>query len=301
LSPPRLSTIVVAWRSGDDVAALARTLPRDPRFELIVVDNGGGAPAAAEGITVLAPGTNLGFAGGCNAGARAARGDLLLFLNPDARAEPGALEALLDGFARHPDAAGLVPRLVGEEGEAQGGWQLRALPGALSLLAHAFFWDPRRGARREPAAGSPVGQPAAAALALRRAAFEAVGGFDAAYWPAWFEDVDLARRLADRGARLLYLPSALFRHRIGSSLPSLGYGGFLESYDRNLRRYLARHHGRLWAAAFTALVPAGALARLALLPLKRPARTASRGEAARALLHVSRAALAGFPEPERRA
>jgi GT2 family glycosyltransferase len=298
LSAPSLSVVVVSWHGGRDVAALAASLPRDPRFELVVVDNGGGV-AAGPGMTVLAPGSNLGFAGGCNAGARAARGARLLFLNPDARAEPGALAALEEGFARWPEAAGLVPRLVGEDGAAQRAWQLRALPGAAALLGHAFFFEPRGGPRGEPAAGTAIGQPAAAALALRRAAFEAVGGFDERYWPAWFEDVDLARRLAARGERLLYCPTARFRHRIGSSVPALGYGGFLESYDRNLARYLARHHGRRWAAAFAALVPVGALLRLALLPLRRPRRAASRREAARALVRVARAALAGFPEPER--
>ena len=77
----------------------------------------------------------------------------------------------------------------------------------------------------EPAAGAPIEQPAAAALALRRSVFEAVDGFDERYFPAWFEDVDLARRLADRGERMLYLPAALCRHRQGSSVGALGYGG----------------------------------------------------------------------------
>jgi GT2 family glycosyltransferase len=298
---PRLSVVVVSWGSGADAVALAEAMPRDPRFELVVVDNGGGGELAglapAPGRAILAGGGNLGFAGGSNRGARAARGELLLFLNPDARPEPGSLAALVDGFAHRPDAAGLVPRLVGFDGRPQCAWQLRPLPGPAALLAHAFFWNPAPGARREPPAGTPVAQPAAAALALRRAVFEAVGGFDEGYWPAWFEDVDLARRLAGRGARLLYHPDAVFRHRIGSSVSALGYGAFLEAYDRNLARYLDRHHGRGWARAFTALVPVAALARLALLPLRRPARAASRREAARALLRVARAALGGFPPP----
>lgn len=299
MSAPELSAVVVAWRAREDALALAAAFPADPRFELVIVDNSGEitAPAGGSGrVALVAPGRNLGFAAGSNAGARAARAPRLLFLNPDARPAPGALERLLDAFARHPEAAGQAPRLVGEDGAPQWGWQLKPLPSPWALLAHAFFWNPTRGPRREPAAGSVVEQPAAAALALTRAAFDAVGGFDEGYYPAWFEDVDLARRLAARGLRVVYAPESVFVHRGGGSVPALGYGGFLAAYDRNLARYLRRHHGRAWELAFRALVPVGALARLVLLPLRRPRRAATRGEAAAALLSAARGAAAGWPD-----
>ncbi|MCB9378291.1 MAG: glycosyltransferase [Holophagales bacterium] len=296
MSAPRLTTVVVVWRSGADAGELARAFPRDPRFELVLVDNGGEIDLDERpGRRILRPGRNLGFAGGSNLGARAAAGDLLLFLNPDARPLEGALERLLEGFEARPEAAGLVPRLVSPDGTSQAAWQLRPLPGAASLVAHAFFWNPSRGPASEPPAGSRIAQPAAAALALRRSAFEAVGGFDERFHPAWFEDVDLARRLDAAGQPLLYHPEATFSHRIGSSLPALGYGGFLIAYDRSLERYLTIHHGRAWALAFRALVPIGALLRLLLVPLVKPARAATRAQAATALVEVAKSALAGFP------
>jgi len=294
---PALATIVVSWHSRDELARLLTALPRESWHETVVVDNAGDLdPAEIEhaGARLLRPGRNLGFAGGSNAGARASRAPLLLFLNPDARPLGDAIAALRAGFDRRPEASGLVPRLVGLDGGPQCRWQLAPLPGPWALLAHAFFWNPVPGPRQEPAAGTPVAQPAAAALALRREAFEAVGGFDEGYWPAWFEDVDLALRFSRRGQRLLYWPEASFEHRVGSSIPALGYGRFLASYDRNLARYLARHHGRGWALAFRILVPAGAILRLALLPLRRPQRAASRREAARALWSVARGALDGW-------
>jgi GT2 family glycosyltransferase len=298
---PALSTIVVSWRSGADVARLAAAFPdaaaTGGRHELVVVDNAGEPELARlerPGVHVVAAGGNLGFAGGCNLGARRSAAPLLLFLNPDAAPVADALDRLVDGFAARPDAAGLVPRLVGEDGRPQSDWQLRELPSAPALLAHAFFWDPaRRAARQE---GATIGQPAAAALALRRAVFERLGGFDERFAPAWFEDVDLARRLADAGERLLYWPAATFRHRIGSSLPALGYGNFLRAYDRNLARYLRLHHGRGWELAFRLLVPIGALARLAALPLRRPRRAPSRRVAAAALLGAARGAFDGWAE-----
>ena len=295
-----LSTIVVSWRSSADVVRLVASFPAGARHELVVVDNAGEselARLAAPSLRVIAPGRNLGFAGGCNLGARASTAPRLLFLNPDAEPVDDALDRLLEGFALRGDAAGLVPRLVGDAGEPQASWQLRELPGPARLLAHAFFWNPGR-RRREPAPGTPIGQPAAAALALRRDAFESIGGFDERFAPAWFEDVDLARRLAAAGKSLLYWPAATFRHRVGSSVATLGYGRFLRIYDRNLARYLRIHHGRGWELAFRALVPIGALARLAALPLRRPLRATSRRSAAADLLDAARAAFEGWSERE---
>ena len=300
MTPPELSLVVVAWHARDDVHALAAELPADPRFELVVVDNSGDLTAAetADGrIRFLAPGRNLGFAAGSNAGARAARASWLLFLNPDARPRPGALAELLAARDRWPDAAGLVPRLVGEDGASQRRWQLKPLPSPVALLAHAFFWDPTRGPDRDPEAGSAIEQPAAAALVLSRTTFERVGGFDDGYFPAWFEDVDLARRLDALGLRLRFVPGAEIVHRGGASVSTLGYGAFLAAYDRNLARYLRRHHGRGWELAFRTLVPPGALARIALLPLRRPRRAASRREAASALWRLATGAVSGWRLP----
>lgn len=301
MTEPELSVVVVAWHAREDALALASEFADDPRLELVIVDNSGdvtvGGAASVDGgrVRLIVPGRNLGFGAGSNLGARAARSSRLLLLNPDARPRPGALGRLLEAFARWPEAAGFAPRLVDADGASQWRWQLKPLPGPGALLAHAFFWNPTRGPRREPAAGAAVGQPAAAALALRRAVFERVGGFDERFHPAWFEDVDLARRLAAAGERILYAPDAEFVHRGGSSVASLGYGPFLVAYDRNLARYLRRHHGRGWELAFRTLVPLGALARLALLPLRRPRRATSRREAAAGLWRLAAGAAAGWP------
>lgn len=293
----RLTGIVVHWRNEEPLAELTAAWPRDPRFELVVVDNGSTAPLALGPARLIQPGRNLGFAGGANAGAAEARGEILLILNPDAVPEAGALDRLLDGFEAHPEAAGLAPRLVGPDGKSQAGWQLRRLPSPWQLLLQAFPIAGSSEAGPEPPAGSPVEQPAAAALALRRSVFEAVGGFDAEFHPAWFEDVDLAARLKQAGYVLLYWPAATFRHGLGSTVPRLGYGRFLWIYYRNLTRYLRRHHGPLWSlAARVALVP-GMAVRLILLPLRRPRRASSRSEAWRGLLTVLAGTLTGWRRP----
>lgn len=297
---PELSLVVVHWRAEADLARLVAAIPDEPRFELVVVDNGAKAPLPSLGrARLVRPGSNVGFAGGANLGASVARAPLLLLLNPDACPEPGALASLLAGFAAYPDAAGLAPRLVGTDGASQAAWQLRALPRPGQLLAHALFRDATRGATAEPPEGTPVAQPAAAALALRRGVWERLGGLDPGFHPAWFEDVDLARRLAAAGEVVRYWPAATFRHGLGGSVAPLGYGAFLWCYSRNLCAYLEKHHGGGWALLARALLVAGALARTLLLPLRRPRRARSRGGAAAGLASTALGAISGWRWPRR--
>lgn len=295
---PELTGVVVHWRNEELLGELAAAWPEDPRFELLVVDNGSSKPLPA-GARVVRPGRNLGFAGGANAGAAEAQGEILLIMNPDAVPESGALDRLLEGFARHPEAAGLAPRLLGPAGEPQAAWQLRRLPSAWACLLQTLPLPAVPLSVPEPAAGTAVEQPAAAALALRREAFARIGGFDAGFHPAWFEDVDLARRLRQAGLPILYWPAATFRHRLGSTVAGLGYGPFLYVYYRNLVRYLGKHHGRAWAAAARAALVPGILLRLLLLPLRRPRRAASRREALSGLLAALAGALSGWRRPRR--
>ena len=290
MQPPQLSGVVVHWRNEELLARLTASWPRDPRFELIVVDNGSSGPLELGPARLVQPKGNLGFGGGANAGAAEARGAILLILNPDAIPETGALDRLLEGFEAFPDAAGLAPKLVGPGGEPQAGWQLRRLPSPWRLFLQTF---PFAGMPEEdePESGAPVEQPAAAALALRREAFL---GFDDCFYPAWFEDVDLALRMKKAGLVLRYWPAAVFRHELGSTVSRLGYGRFLWIYYRNLTHYLRKHHGPFWPLAARIALISGVLIRLALLPLHRPRRAASRAEAFRGLIGVLAGALRGW-------
>ncbi|MEM7586234.1 MAG: glycosyltransferase family 2 protein [Acidobacteriota bacterium] len=294
---PSLSAVVVHWRDEQHLGELVAAWPRDSSFELLVVDNSQTLGELPPPARRLVPDRNLGFAGGVNFGTRAAGAPWILILNADTRPEDDALSQLVAATQEFPEAAGIVPALFGPDGESQHRWQLQPLPSPGILTLQTLLLSKPRGPEEPPARGSAIEQPAAAALALRKDVLDELGGFDEGFSPAWFEDVDIARRLARAGQRLIYEPRSRFRHAGGATVPTLGYGPFLWIYNRNLLRYLRLHHGRGWATLAGVTLPLGMLLRLAALPLRRPRRAASRWRAAVGLLAVVAGALSGWRWP----
>src|SRR5262245_44049521 len=128
--PLGISVVIVNWNGGDALLACVASLAAEasPQAstvqEVIVVDNAssdGSAVAARDAcpwLTVIDSGANLGFAAGANLGADHARGEVIVFVNPDARVAPGAVAALVGALAELPGAGiaggGLVdPREIG--------------------------------------------------------------------------------------------------------------------------------------------------------------------------------------------
>lgn len=277
----RVSAVVVTWNSASHVLDAVRSLP--PDVPAVVVDNAsadGSAEAARQaGARVLEAGANLGFGPACNLGAEAAApSETILLLNPDAALVDGraALDALLLELDRDPAVAAAAPALTGDGQEF---FQLRKLPTLGSLAREALLVNrlfPRnRGLLAERYLDRPrdvpfdVEQPAAAALLVKRGVFVALKGFDPAFAPAWFEDVDLCARILGAGGRIRFVPSARATHVGGTTMNALPYRDFLPVYTRNLLRYLSRHAGTPTRLGARALLLLGTLLRLALLPFVR--------------------------------
>ncbi len=272
-----LSIVVVTYNSAaflpDCLASLAGT-----SAELIVVDNAssdGSAELAGSAlcgrVCVLANVRNLGFAAAANQGARAATGDLVLFLNPDTVLLEG-LEALEARLRERPDAGAAAGLLVEENGKPQRGFSVRRFPGFFSLAFEVLGWN-----RIWP--GNPVNrryrcldlsldetaeveQPAGACLMIKKEVLEQVGMFDENFYPLWFEDVDLCLRLCRAGFRTLIEPGCRFRHRGGHSLETVPFEQRQLFWYRNLFYYVEKHLGSAAALAMRALVCAGACARM---------------------------------------
>lgn len=251
-----VDAVVVRYRGGDEVARCLASLrehggPRLHRTAL--VDSGshdGGEQRLAEAfpeVTVVSLEENLSFAHAANEGVSCLDAEYLLLLNPDAEVTAGCVDRLAEVLDRRPGVAGVVPLLVEPDGRLQYRWQLRRLPGAARLAlglsgAPAF--------RKPPVEAAAVAQPAASCWLIRRSAWEALNGFDEDFAPAWWEDVDLCRRLQrglERGELpvrkgFVVNPQARAVHIGGSSVSAIGDQAFLAAYFTNLARYVRRHH-----------------------------------------------------------
>ena len=125
----RSSVVIVNWNAGPALLDCLASVPAGGAgvLETIVVDNAssdGSLAAARErhpGVRVVETGANLGFAAGANRGAAVARGDALVFLNPDARVEAGAIDGLVAALAATPGAGIAGGGLVGADGRWQPG------------------------------------------------------------------------------------------------------------------------------------------------------------------------------------
>ena len=225
----------------------------------IVVDNASsdGTVAAIRerrpDVEVVDLGHQVGFAAACNRGADRGRSPLILFLNSDILALDGAVEVLVDELEAHPEAVAAGGRLVDPGTLAtQHRYGPKPFPTlatfAVRLSGAEQLWPSNpwtaQHVRRPPdeRATSRVDQPAGACLLVRRRVFDALGGFDEGFW-FWYEDVDLARRLADRGA-LLYVPGAVFEHVGGASFAGWGRAQSVRSLTHGIVHYADLHFSR---------------------------------------------------------
>jgi GT2 family glycosyltransferase len=211
--PPRVSAVVLAYLDEPWLERCVESLlsSEGADVDVVLVDNGATGEAVdrlskVAGVTVVRPARNLGFAGGCNAGAEAATADLVAFVNSDAVVEPRAL-AHLAMVASEPDV-----------GIASASIRLAHAPDRLNSGGNdvhflGFVWS---GAFEEEAAAWPVqrdvGAASGAGMALRRVLWENLGGFDPAYF-AYYEDAELSLRCWQRGLRVVYVPEAVVVHR----------------------------------------------------------------------------------------
>jgi N-acetylglucosaminyl-diphospho-decaprenol L-rhamnosyltransferase len=299
-----ISVVIVNWNSGDLLGRCLSALARfAPDCRAVVVDNasddGSWQPAGgSEDARLIRNAENRGFAAACNQGWRAVDGDPVLFLNPDTEACDAAIPGLAASLGRRQEAWAAAGQLVGPAGEPQKGFNVRRFPTIASVAADALLleeiWPGNPWSRRlrmdDEALDSEcdVEQPAAACLMVRRSALEALNGFDERFHPAWFEDVDICRRIHARGGRIRFVPEARFMHVGGSSLRRLPFGEFLWHFNRNRIRYFEKHHGEASAARVRRLLIAGMRLRALAASLGAAPGNTSKTEAAQAFRETAR-------------
>lgn len=200
----------------DCLRALAAHPPQVP-VEIIVVDDGSPDDTAqvlprVEGLRYHLRAANGGFIAACNDGAALARGAFVVLLNNDTLPQPGWLDTLLGTFTTHPDTGLAGSMLVYPDGRLQeAGGVVFADGSAWNYGRFDSPSDPRYRYVRQ------ADYCSGAAIALTRALFGQLGGFDARYAPAYYEDTDLAFAVRAAGLKVRYQPASVVVHREGAT------------------------------------------------------------------------------------
>ena len=224
-----LSIIIVNYRSwGHLQTAFDALLPGFPfgEWQIIVVDNESDYELFNEfgsrfdKITFIANPINSGFAFGANLGAAEARGEQLIFMNPDVIVDHGDVTALMDEKRRLGDVALLTPRQVDSKGRTQKLYDafpdllnhFRSVKGLLRLLRPEKYPNPRADIKTVIYPDWVGGS----FLLISRTDFDAIGRWSEDYW-LYAEDTDLCRRARDRGLRCACTPEVTIVHTHGGS------------------------------------------------------------------------------------
>jgi len=241
--PADSDIVVVTHNSGARILRCVRCLLDAGGRRIVVVDNAStdGTPALVRGefpaadfpdVTVVELPANVGFGGAVNTGARLGTAGALVLVNDDAYVEPVFLRAITEPFHRDK-RCGMVAGLL-------------TIPGTNMIDSFGVDVDQRLAAwsrgRHQPV-GATLGKislPSGGAVAYRRTAFDAAGGFDERLFAYW-EDIDLGLRLARAGWTCAEAPAAVGDHEGGASFkPGSPFQRRVSSFGRGfvLRRFL---------------------------------------------------------------
>ncbi len=240
---PRVSIIIPAYNNLTYSLECLTSLVRGGDLagvEVIVIDDASADDtvkvlSGVANLTLIANGENLGFIRTCNKAAAVARGEILVFLNNDVQVRPGWLSALIEALDEEPQAGAAAPKMLFPDGRLQEAGGRIGLDGRSEMIG--LFDDPslaRYNVRRE------VDYASGACLAVRRADFMALKGFDEHFVPAYCEDADLCFRLRERGLRIIYEPRSEIVHHLSITANSIDQDYKIRLATRNQQRFVER-------------------------------------------------------------
>lgn len=221
-----ISVVIVSYNSRELLRDCLLSIRSEPWEQVIVVDNVS-SDESAEMVRqdfpwvklILSP-NNDGYGVAANLALASCSSNYVLLLNSDTVLHPGALQVLSGYLDQHPEAAIAGPRLVNPDGSMQ--TSSFAFPTPLQMLLKETSlsrFRPRSVAKSSNGSfrfAQVVPWVLGAALGIRRAAFDQVGGFDKSFF-MYFEEVDLCYRLNQAGWQTHFVPAASVTHISGAS------------------------------------------------------------------------------------
>jgi len=282
------AAVIVNYRSADHALACASSLEADGVEEIVIVDSGSGddsvARLEAASATVVTLARNVGYGAATNAGVSRTSAPFVIVANPDLIVAPGTVAALTGALVADDRLAVVGPRIDRADGTRYP--SARTFPSLADSVGHGFAglvttdnpWS-RRYLRTGSEQAGPVDWVSGACFAVRRSAFDEVGGFDEGYF-MFMEDVDLCWRLRRAGWGVAYEPAGRVTHLEGVSRATAPYR-MIVAHHRSLLRFGWRTGGPV-DRMLLPVVAAGLAARTAILGARTAAdRTAAARERAK--------------------
>lgn len=256
-----IDVVIVTYQSERHLPGCLTSLQRDAN--VIVVDNASNdrsadlAAVLGAQVVVRNP-ENRGFAAAANQAARLGRGELILFLNPDATLAAEDLDRLVSTLDADPGLFAVGARLRHPDGTEQRAWWPFPSPVATwkEALGLHLVWP---SSSDHPRPGFVVG----ACMLVRRHVFEALDGFDERFW-LYGEEADLCRRAWGRGWRVRLAAEATAEHLGGASGEQVR-GLAFEHFQRGVEHFMLKHHGHAALVAHRVGLLVGSVLRLPLL------------------------------------
>lgn len=238
---PRLSIVLVLWNQAALTFCCLRSIlvEQQVSYEVVIVDNQSNDDTGAllrrvRNATIISRRENAGFTVAANVGARASRGECLLFLNNDTQLIPGALRRLVATLDRDDRIGAVGGKLIYPDGRLQEAGSVIWRDGGCDAygrgadpLASAFNFQ------------RDVDFCSGALLMTPAKVFEEIGGFDEAYKPAYYEDADYCVKIWRSARRVTYQPAAIAIHIEFGSSPTRDTAIRLQQERR--ARFIERH------------------------------------------------------------
>jgi N-acetylglucosaminyl-diphospho-decaprenol L-rhamnosyltransferase len=275
----QLTISIVSYNTRADLLACLESIAAAPptrTHRTIVVDNGSGdgsveaVRARFTDVRVVESGGNIGYGRANNLALLGAPGAAYAILNSDLVLQPGSLDRCCDYLEAHPSAGIVGGALLNPDGSMQKNWAtgeltldaVRAEQLFQSRLAPARYDDYFR-TRWDHADTRALPQVCGAFMVVRSSLFNAIGGFDPAYF-MYCEDTDLCRRIRDKGSECVYLHDAPAIHGHGASSTGPVRSRMVLAHNESRYHYFNVHSGRRAALEARSVMCAGARLRIAL-------------------------------------
>ncbi len=283
-----ISFVTVTYNSARTIRACLEASTKQANSEVVVVDNDSHDNTLEicrefSTIKLIPTGKNLGFNGGNDVGVKHSKGEIIVFLNPDAVLPAGFSERLTNLFAKLPDVGMIGFRMTNEDGSLQPTGSMLPTMGSLLYEHSAYhrFFPKSRAYRRyvmkdwDRSDSRQLGAVAGSCLAIRRADLEAAGGLDVGYF-LFYEEVDLGKRLLRLGKPAYYAADIEVRHIGAVSTKQENNDKINRIYHDSRDYYIRKFHGPAFLVTFKTLAwlfnKAYGLTSLVRRVLKSPAK-----------------------------